>query len=227
MMKKTIILLLGLVACGHAQTVNWGSSYFQTQVQSDGSSGFTDAGFTFQIGTFAGVVDPTVNDANELAAAWRVLDESGYDTENVVFDSTATISASGFSDGLNATPGYDFRGEKLYIWAYDGNAPATDDVTVNCYEWMLFSGGSEWTLPNSATQQDQPRSLRTSPTDLTTAPIYGGLNDVQATDGGNYTDAGTFEIQTHEVCLTAVPEPSGALLILLGSTAVFLRRQRS
>lgn len=227
MLKKTIITLLGLAGSAHAQTVTWGSSFFQTQVQSDGTSPFNDTDFTFQIGTFHGSVDPTTADANQLAAAWRVMDESGYNPAFVSFDSSATLDANGYSDGLNAEPNYDFRGEKLYIWVYDGNAPATDNVTEECYEWALFTG--DWTLPTEATQQNLPLEYRTSPSSDggPPVPIYGGLNDVHAVDGGTFTDAGTFELQTHEVCLEAIPEPSGALLLLVGAGMIGSRRKRS
>lgn len=94
-----------------------------------------------------------------------------------------------------------------------------------CHEWALFTG--DWTLPQSADQTNLPLEYRTSTADAG-APIYGGLNDVQAVDGGTYTDpAGTFELQTHEICLTAIPEPSSAMLLLLGTGAFFARRKRA
>lgn len=228
MLKNITFHFLVLAGAGYAQTVNWGSSYFEPKLQSDGSTGLNNDNFIFQIGTFAGGVDPTVNAANELAAAWRVLDESVYDETFVSFDSSVNIDANGFSNGTNAASGYDFRGQKLYIWVYDGNEPATDGVTEECHQWALFSG--DWTLPNSATQQDLPLNYRTSPFSDggPPAPIFGGLNDVHAPDGGNYTDTGgSFELQTHDICLEAIPEPSGALLLLVGVIMTASQRKRT
>lgn len=66
-MKKSLYLLLslGLLASSKAQTIFWGSNAFDVQLQSDGTSDLTAADFTFQIGTFDGSVDPTVNDPNQ------------------------------------------------------------------------------------------------------------------------------------------------------------------
>ncbi len=113
--------------------------------------------------------------------------------------------------------------KKLYIWVYNGNEPATDLVTEECYEWALFTG--DWTLPTSSTQTTLPLEFRTSTADAG-APIYGGLNNVQAIDGGSFIDPITYELQTHEICLDAIPEPSGSLLLVLGAGSLLTRRFR-
>lgn len=219
-----LFFCIGLTKPGRAQTVVWGSSAFEDHFQSDGTSSLTSSGFTFQIGTFAGSIDPNVNDPNALAAAWRVADESDYREDIQFFSGQFTLDGNGFSSGTGAAPGYDFRGEKLYIWVFDGMAPAEDNVTEVCHEWALFTG--DWTLPGSVDQTDLPFEYLTSTADAG-APIYGGLDGVQAPDGGTFdAPTGVFELQTHEICLQAIPEPASVTLLIVGFCAVVKRRNR-
>ena len=218
-----IVVFLGLAVSASGQTVFWGSDIFADHFEIDGVTRL-DSSYTYQIGSFADGVDPLSAQPNELSDAWRVFDEATYvDDPFYYFDSKANLDANGYSDGVNAAENYDFRGEQLYIWVYDENTPALDGVTEHCHEWALFTG--DWTIPETADQTTLPLEFRTSTAD-SGAPIYGGLNDLHAMDGGTYVDVVSFELQTHEICLDPVPEPSGVALLLLGGMMLLGRRCR-
>ena len=209
-----------------ALTVFWGSNVWSDIYESDGTTMVSAADFTFQIGAFDPGFDPDTAAAEDFASAWHVFDESAYSDANMFFDSKADMLAGGISNGTNADTSFDFRGQELFIWVYDANAPATDGSTVNCHEWALIEGG--WTLPSSEGDQTTlPEEYRVS---NATSPIYGGLNNVQNPDavaGVDYTaPSGTFDLQTHTVCLQPVPEPSSSLLLTLAGLGLLARRKR-
>ncbi len=78
-MNQTLYLLLslGLLVSGKAQTLFRGSHAFDVRFQSDGTLDLAAADFTFGIGTFDWSADPTLSDANRLAVVRRVAGESG------------------------------------------------------------------------------------------------------------------------------------------------------
>ena len=228
-MKKTILYSLGaLLLTGNASalTVFWGSNVWSDIYESDGSTMVSAADFTFQIGAFDAGFDPETAAVEDFSNAWHVFDESDYSDTNMFFDSKADMGAGGISNGTNADTSFDFRSSELYIWVYNANAPATDGTTELCHEWALIEGG--WVLPASEGDQTTlPEEYRVS---NAVSPIYGGLNNVQNPDavaGVDYTaPSGAFDLQTHTVCLQAVPEPSSSLLLLLSSLGFLARRNR-
>ena len=206
-----------LVTSAEAITVNWGDTFFGSDIQSDGTD--LDATFTFQIGTFGSFV-PIEANAAMWSANWTVLDNATYDVGFDRFQSSFQLATDGGIPGnvISSSTGESVAiGEQVYIWVYD------TDVYGFGSEWALITdadalNGDDWTVPDAGDQSAGPLDWRVS---LATTPIFGGANDVRGE--GTFTSVPpAFDLQT----ATYVPEPSSALLVLAGLGLFGGRRRR-
>ena len=213
-------LLLSLLPAV-ARTIDWGNAVADTLVDSAGLS--LDDSFTFELGTF-GSFTPTASNIADWASHWKVFDRaeapaaSGWNSTFSFFNSTATLLVGGQSSESPPLLPYTFlAGEQAFIWVY--NVLNIDPAQT---QWALVTNDSsdsnaadDWLMPVPGDKTDLPLEWRLSGA---SAVVFGGLHDQQGP--GDYTsNPGVFDLQT-----AAVPEPSGAVLLLLG--AGFLSRRR-
>lgn len=205
-----------------ARTIDWGNAVADTLVDSAGLS--LDDSFTFELGTFGGFT-PTASNIADWASHWKVFDRaeapagSGWNSTFSFFNSTATLLADGQSSESPPLPPYTFlAGEQAFIWVYN-----VLDIDPAQTQWALVTNDSsdsnaadDWLMPVPGGKTDLPLEWRLSGA---SAVVFGGLHDQQGP--GDYTsNPGVFDLQT-----AAVPEPSGAVLLLLGA-GFLLRRRR-
>ena len=210
-MKLTLIALALSVTALPAATIQWGGSVWGTDLQSDGETPLDDS-FDFQIGTFTDGFVPDSSNYSDWEVNWSAIATTTYNETNMFF-----AGQTQFLDENTSLPDIQFNGQtfvegdQVYLWGYNSK------VVAGGSEWTLVSNGTDWTVPaGTATQQTVPVSFRVSNADT---PVVGDLPG--AADGeGEYTPiGGDFDIQT-----ASVPEPSTALLVLLGAFALLRRR---
>jgi hypothetical protein len=218
-----ILILLGSLALSvqaRADTVNWGSSFFGTHIQSDGSP--ITATFNFEIGTFGSSFIPDETNVGLWEANWQVLDAAPYFEFFSFFTGSFDLQDHPTNPGqvVSTSPDADpvdfFVGEQVYIWVYNTATPGPGA------EWVLITdndglNGDDWVLPDPDDQTVDPLQWRVS---TATDAIFGGLNDVSG-PGERTGGPPVFDLQTH----TFVPEPSSALLLITGAGLLLLRRK--
>lgn len=226
------VLLLSLAALPGAKAavnIAWGSEFEALLYQADGST--MDAGFTFELGTFATGFVPTEFNMLDWQSNWKLLDRADWDVDNQNFAGGFTMGEDGrviTNEFTEADPSMEFdEGDQLYIWAFN-----TQTFTPGSTEWALITRtqpdplGSytiyDWVIP-SFTEQTASQQIYLSEGGLPIADIvvYGGLHNVQGPgeyDAGN--QPANFQLQTH-----VVPEPGSALL--LGAIGLLARLRRS
>ncbi len=191
----------------------------------DGVTSLTSA-FKFELGTFRPNLNltefnPSIGNLSEWTTQWKPFSRaedpglSGWNSAISYFNKSANLQLNGQSDqGLSAD--VFAAGEHVYLWVYNA---------------FSITPGSEWALlTNDSTDLDPNDNwLMPDPTEpnwefvLSNAykPIIGGVHNSQG--GGDFTAPLTaFTLQTH-----AVPEPSGALLIMLIGIAWRIQRARN
>ena len=232
----TSILALALTATAKADlTIDWGNDPFSTLIASNGTSLFDDS-YKMEIGTFntsslGGV--PTSGNMSLWGSSWTSADTLGappdlngaglnsglgYFTGTFTFDSSNHSTNSGSLFGGN---------EQVYMWIYKG-----DKTYATGLEWALITN-SAWVTPTANTT---PNADQWRISDPGTSVVFGGVNNIQS--AGDYTapnmptvanandsDSANFEVQTHTLTVSPVPEPGGVLMIGMIGMATLLRRR--
>ena len=214
----TLLATLSFVGSAPCGTVNWGSAFGSSNVQSDGSTAL-DSGFTFQLGKFTDGFTPTEANADVWAANWVVFDTipgSSYNAPFGYFTSEAQLLDNSVFHA----------GDQAFVWVYNSQSP------VPGTEWLLYTNDStdgnaadDWTffsVPGS--QQNLELSWRVS---NASHAVFGSLDPdagggtPPSIGGGVGTPPATpYSIQTYT--FVAVPEPAAALLLLLGAGSLAL-----
>ena len=206
----------------HAEiTIEFGSTPFGTNIQSNGSS--MDESFTFELGTFGGGFVPTSGNTDQWLANWTPLQDSlGNTVPDSITDYGTTNTIFGPTDGFASSVTLDHNnspfeiGSQGYIWGYDSR-----DGTA---EWILLTNtedsddGITWRYGDAS-----PDSLAFTETwDVSgaTETVVGSINFFDG--GGDF-----ISMQSGSVTLPpAVPEPATSV-ILTGALAMLgLRRRR-
>lgn len=224
-MKKCFFCFACLVLLtlpSRATTLSWGSNPGDELYLSSGQP--LDDSFTFELGTF-GLFIPTIGNLDLWSSNWRLFDraiapsENGWNSGAGFINSSATLSETFQSDSIYASPSSLFsQGEQLYIWAYNSLTLTTGP------EWALVTNGDSdgnsadnWVVPEPVCCGGSTLDIRIE--DATSVPL-GGVNDTRGP--GTFTaDPPTYLLQT-----SAVPEPSGALLIGSAGLLALVRRRR-
>lgn len=202
-----------------ASTLFWESNF--NDLLFDASEQPLDAGFSFEVGIFAGGFVPTVFNLNDWAANWQVFDrayqsdEFGWNPDEQFFARTVIHNADGTSDSPSAVATDVFgQGEVVYLWVY--NTKNREAGT----EWALVTDGvntgdtgDDWIIPDPADPVDTSYTWLLADADLA---IYGNL-------GGTFGGGQAYTIQTS---LVPVPEPGSVLLVGVAVLAGCLRRRR-
>ncbi|MEO5714799.1 MAG: hypothetical protein ABIT37_15065 [Luteolibacter sp.] len=126
---KCFLIVLLLVTCLRAETINWYNTPQKTNLTSTGQN--MDGAFQFQLGAFTSGFVPTVGNISQWASHWVSADTASYNP-----DPSATSFDRNFTVTGNAAP---FTvGASAYVWGR--RTAVTQD------EWILFRK-STWTWP--------------------------------------------------------------------------------
>ena len=210
-MKALLTVFALSVTLAPAATIQWGSSVWGDDFQSDGTSSI-DGSFTFELGTFDAGFTPVLGNYDQWLSNWNQLDRVQYNAQNMYFTGevefidTDDVALDVQFNGNTFAPG-----DRAFIWGYNSQVSGPNT------EATLISDPSNWTLPEASTDQSAfPESYRVS---NATTPVVGDLPDGPDGEGEFTNPDGDLDLQT-----ATVPEPSTALLVLLGAFA-FLRRR--
>lgn len=193
-----------------AQTVNWGSSFADVLLTSQGDS--LDGEFQFELGVFHEGFDPAASDPSLWEADWEAFDRAtlengGFNPPLGFISRSAAIDEQGHTDSDAFAPEvqlYDFRDSDVYLWAY-----RTDKSLAGGNEFALITD-STWKFPATVSPTAPPLEFRLA---IGNEAILGGAKNE------------SFALQTASVG-AAVPEPSAAFLTVLGGGCLLLHRRR-
>jgi hypothetical protein len=220
---KTILMFLITVLLGiavgrtHAQTLNWGSEFASSIVDSEGD--VLDSAFVIEIGVFVDGFTPEESNVSDWSAKWWVFDRASYSMENGYFTSAVHYLNDGTSNSPFQSPGASsFAGLEAYLWVRNSSDPGVGT------EWLL-TRASSWVFPAPNQNPDccDTEVIEWSVSDLTgvDVPVWGNQGGVLG--GGFYSVTGSYDLQTH----TFVPEPSSMMLIAFAGSILTLRRRRA
>jgi MYXO-CTERM domain-containing protein len=235
--KLTLSLLSLLFAGGlHAQTVDWGTS---VALNSNGPGGATTtqsflsdgsdmpASMTWDLGYFSGGFVPNQTNFSMWNDNWVSL-------QTAFLQPSPDFNLSGHINDVGAAA----ANQQGYIWAYSDRAAmgvaGTEALLVTASDWIMP------TVPNQITFDIA--DFTGSPDDDNMTVVWGRVDriiegaggvlqgggiitDPQADSNSPDYSAVTFEVQT-ATWATPVPEPSSALVALLGIFGLFGRRKR-
>ncbi|MGB0993115.1 MAG: PEP-CTERM sorting domain-containing protein [Akkermansiaceae bacterium] len=210
--------LLGLASSADAATIiTVNNAGFESQVVADGEA-FTSSHTTVDAGASASGGDSTItnwiesNTADHLSFVLNPGSGSIQATEgnNIAFIQNSTISQtlSGFTLGTGDTVSVTFD-----LWSTNAGNGST--FLVN-FAGIGAQNPSTITVGGSVVPQSIDFTVGAGQDGLTTGDL-----SFQSTIGGN-----RYRIDNIQVSLTAVPEPSSAVLLGLGSLALIIRRKR-
>lgn len=249
LVSLSLVLLLALIPIerANAGSIVWGGSVGDLNVDSRALP-LTSA-MTFQLGVFTdnedgSSFDPESGSYDLWQSHWVAFDQSIYSeivqdgetTEFGLYTGGATLlgdltSNSDRVPGLSPKPTFE-PGAQAYIWGFNDQS-----VGLNT-EWLLVTNDSsdgnaedDWTIPSPSSHSPDTTQLRIAGA---TKAVVGALgtyrsddnsSDILIGDGDVLSRPEQFSIQTHTL-LPIVPEPSSALLILIGFGSVMFRRRR-
>lgn len=206
---------LGVVPAAQAQSVLWGTTPTNPSslLLSNGSSQPLD--FTWQLGWFDDGFTPSASNYLDWSDSWNAVD-----TENLTLDSGFT-----YIDGnANPLPASSY-GKQAYVFAFNdiGLIGAAGGEALLYRRDGLTFPSDPFGLPpnllieNVAGTQDDNFTVIWGRVDRDLSSGAGVI-----TGGGIFTGTGNFEAQT----AAFVPEPTSALLGLLGSALALVRRRK-
>lgn len=179
--------------------IAWASEAFALNLMADGVTTFEESGedIRFELGTFAPGFDPTTATPDQWTSSWITLQGADYDLVDQQFINTASLydNLGGFATGTQA-----------FIWGYN-----TLDIEENT-QWILIAADA-WSWPSFDSML--PTTFSLSSDTSSSAAILGSVND---------SSSGSL-MRLEAVYPLVIPEPSAALLGLLGSL-LLLRRRR-
>jgi MYXO-CTERM domain-containing protein len=225
MLLKTLIFwgaMAGMSPQAKGSMVIWQSDFNALLYDSFGVA--LDTSFTFELGIFANGFVPTDSNLQDWESNWVVFDSAvfglGWEPADQEFLSSALINADGSSTSPRATPGGVFNeGETFFLWAFNSKAYAQGSEWALVYDQFEFgNNGESWVVPEGGLGVGNMVELYLQSMDTA---VVGGVNEVRGGGTPPTVDPGFFHLQTH-----AVPEPGGAMTLLLAGTLWGWRRQR-
>ena len=202
-MKKTILTITLVAAAAittvSAQSVNWGNTPGDINLQSDGTS-FLDGTFTFELGTFNSGFVLGNESPDTWGDAWNAIDVATY------------IPGDGYFSDLHVFETDTYAGQQGYIFIYNN---LNGDETS---EWFLTTN-TNWIIPSSAGGQiGLPLEWRIF--NATSVPY--GQTPSDTGEGEGTPPSSGYTLQT----FTFVPEPGTTLLFGVLLSSIFFRRSR-
>lgn len=227
--RTGLLALAWMGGSAMGSTIFWGSQFQDNLFDSNGQA--LDGSYSFEVGTFGAFV-PTLSNADQWAANWKVLDRAfdptpldpndgdpeGWNVIDQFFVGTVGHDTSGFSDSPDANPTDVFaENEKVYLWVYNSKLIApTSEWALVTDSTFVGNSSNDWLIPDPA---DTTGSYDWQLADADDA-LYGGVNGVQFAGQFAVTPP-TFSLQT-----AVVPEPGSAFLLFAAFAAHFIRRTR-
>lgn len=196
-----VAILLGCVGHSEARTIQWGGAAFDRLIQSDGQ--LVTASFSFQLGTFGDSFVPSLENAEDWSANWKLFDDAKLNEESSFFSSSAVLL-----DNEVFLPG-----EKAYLWIFNATRPGPTA------EWALLSNVT-WEMPEESDPRVPTLEWRVSSADQA---YFGGVNG-ESGPGERRAPESDFVIQLHT--FPAIPEPSTTLVLGAGLLVLTGTRRR-
>lgn len=228
---RSLLVTLFCLFCAvkaQSQTLNWGSEDLGIVVDSNGVE--VDNTFVFELGAFNPGFDPTQNPISDWYSNWQVFDFTNYDADvnNRNFEGVGYVKNDpDFPNANVATSNnptasqMNFSGLKAYMWVRKGNDPIAGS------EWLLVSADS-WVFPTKGAACCDLGLIEWSATDLgSEVPLWGRQYGVRGPGEGEF-DSETYDYSSSPLLqtFTFIPEPSVALMSVLASMGMMLRRRR-
>lgn len=238
-MKRSIFLVFfstSIAGFSQQHQIDWGTSAATDKIITSDGSAITLSEFTIELGGFGGGFVPTAANVDQWVANWQIFDAvtdpdtdtsgpKGTTADGFVtgpggptdarFVGTGFLEADQTSSSEDAN-GIDTFGPNQQAYVFIRNRDVADEFA----EWLLYTSetGDDWEYPTvSGGQPATPDSWFVAEAD---SAIWGGVNGIVGE--GEHTDVSTdFILRTH----TFVPEPSSALLFLLGGLSLLRRRR--
>jgi hypothetical protein len=223
-MKARILIITAVFSAistlpSGAQQLNWGAPIGTQLIDSNGDA--IDDSFVFELGAFALNFDPTEANVGEWLTHWRVFDALTFHPVNGFSTSTLFIGNGVTSGSPHATdPSFSFAGLDAYMWIRKGSDPVPGS------EWFV-GRAIDWEFPLVGGDCCATNIIQWSVSDLGPGelPEWGRHYDESGPGHSTFKDPLTDEdgMQTHTFI---IPEPTSALLLLVGCSGFILRRQR-
>ncbi|MDP0491606.1 MAG: PEP-CTERM sorting domain-containing protein [Verrucomicrobiota bacterium JB023] len=226
-----ILPLLTSVAYGQQLQIDWGTSAVNQKIITSDGFGISLNEFSIELGGFADGFIPTESNVDDWVANWQVFDavtsgdsDSSDNFASLGIGSTqarfvgSDLLESGQTSASADSNGTDTFGpaQQAYVFIRNVDTPGPDA------EWSLYTRTSDdaWVYPTvTGGQPATPLSWYLSQADTA---VWGSVNGT-IDGGGLHSDSSVdFVIRTH----TFVPEPGSALLVLLASGCLAMRRRR-
>lgn len=180
----------------------------------DGDANLVSATYTFQLGYFTGDFSPEESNTNQWKMNWQAVDESSYNTQFQTFGGSLLLTVA--SDGVHLAEAFLGTGEaieppvfepssQLYLWGF--NFDSKEDAGAEQLDWFLYTeeDNDVWQLP-SASLDEHAFSQQVSVSSPPNVPVLGVFTETT-------------------ISTTPVPEPSSALLLVIGAGLIARRRR--
>lgn len=206
-----------------ARPIAWGSAFEDHLFDASGDP--LSAAYSFEIGVFASGFSPNLSNIPQWAENWLVFDRAfapdanGWNPDLRFYSGYVNHQADGTSDSPDALITDVFlQNTRVYLWAYNSKtiAPTSQWALVTDLD-LAGNAYSAWLMPDPA--DTDPNTIEWNLQDADSA-VYGGVNGTQS--------AGEFEVEpeTYSLQTALVPEPSGALLLLVAGLVAQARRRK-
>ena len=202
-----LLLTLGVLPTHAAVTINWGNSISDQRAVVDNAGQAAPSSFVFELGYFTSGI-PT-GAPNTWRTQWSVLDTADYN-QNFGFFSSSWTNDTNIAAGETAS-----------FWISNGDYTATPNS-----EWAILTS-STWLIPQASDATQLPVEFRVTDVQSTDelkvadTAIFGRLDDLSGQGISSAPPFPTTDIQL----FTFVPEPSAAILSLLGGLALLHRKR--
>ena len=211
--------LLLAAPSSNAAGVGWSNPLGDTALLDSYGAPFDNA-FVFEFGTFSSGFTPTAGNTNLWASNWKLLDRAiappdsitgeGFNVDFQYVTSAWDFNTNGTVQGLSGSATF-AANEQAYLWVYCTNG-----------EWALVTDSSVGTTGDDIWRLPDPTD--TSPTGTFTWGLETADTAIVGSLNGTFNTV-DYRLQTAQVAV--VPEPSGALMVLLvGCVARVVRTRR-
>lgn len=228
-MKRLFFLSLfsALAVSANAATIVWSGAVDNGFAIAGGAS-LLPVNSLVRLGYFN--IDDSLIQANAFNIAYLNANFVQLDFDRI--GGTEVVGLPGYfadREELNTgSTGLNIEGRQLVYWALlsSDNSSVAASIATATQTGIFYSTSADWKIPGDIPDQPEPGITNIDLTNLTGDGPTADLLPTARVVVGSYTSntAGPFEARNF--ALAAVPEPSTAIVALLGGTALLLRRRR-